>query len=135
MLYLFSQRKVLRRAWRSSVNARRPCRVSRLSDALNDSARALSAELPTSLIDWRSPAAAHAAANALDVYWAPWSVLNRNRFNSDAGGQYTAIRYTDALTAVGAVPSIGSVGDGYDNALAESTIGQVKAELIHRRGP
>jgi transposase InsO family protein len=50
-------------------------------------------------------------------------------------GQYTAIRYTDALTAVGALPSIGSVGDSYDNALAESTISQVKAELIHRRGP
>jgi transposase InsO family protein len=61
--------------------------------------------------------------------------VKRNRFNSDAGGQYTAIRYTDALTAVGAVPSIGSVGDGYDNALDESTIGHVKAELIHRRGP
>jgi transposase InsO family protein len=55
--------------------------------------------------------------------------------HSDAGSQYTAIRYTDALTGAGALPSIGSVGDSYDNALAESTIGQIKAELIHRRGP
>ena len=44
--------------------------------ALNDSARALSAELPTALIDCRTPAAAHAEAKALDVYWAPWSEWN-----------------------------------------------------------
>ncbi len=55
--------------------------------------------------------------------------------HTDRGSQYTAIRYTDALAAAGALPSVGSVGDSYDNALAESTIGQVKAELIHRRGP
>ena len=69
VLYLFSHRKVLSRASRSSVNARRPCSVSRLRVALNDSARALSAELPTALIDCRMPAAAHAAAKVLDVYW------------------------------------------------------------------
>ena len=55
--------------------------------------------------------------------------------HSDRGSQYTAIRYTDRLLAAGASPSVGSVGDSYDNALAESTIGQSKAELIHRRGP
>jgi transposase InsO family protein len=55
--------------------------------------------------------------------------------HSDRGSQYTAIRYTDRLLAAGASPSVGSVGDSYDNALAESTIGQIKAELIHRRGP
>jgi putative transposase len=55
--------------------------------------------------------------------------------HSDRGSQYTAIRYTDRLLAAGANPSVGSVGDSYDNALAESTIGQIKAELIHRRGP
>jgi putative transposase len=54
--------------------------------------------------------------------------------HTDAG-QYLAIRYADTLTAAGAVASVGSVGDSYDNALAESTIGQIKAELIHRRGP
>jgi putative transposase len=53
----------------------------------------------------------------------------------DRGSQYTAIRYTDTLAAAGAVASVGSVGDSYDNALAESTIGQIKAELIHRGGP
>src|SRR5918993_393647 len=46
--------------------------------------------------------------------------------HTDAGSQYLAIRYTDTLTAAGAVASVGSVGDSYDNALAESTIGQIK---------
>ena len=55
--------------------------------------------------------------------------------HTDAGSQYLAIRYTDTLAAAGAVASVGSVGDSYDNALAESTIGQLKAELIARRGP
>jgi putative transposase len=48
---------------------------------------------------------------------------------------YAAIRYTDALAEAGAIASVGSSGDSYDNALAESTIGQIKAELIYRRGP
>ena len=55
--------------------------------------------------------------------------------HSDRGSQYTAIRYTDRLAEAGAIPSVGSRGDSYDNALAESTIGQIKAELIHRHGP
>lgn len=55
--------------------------------------------------------------------------------HSDAGSQYLAIRYTDAIAGAGALAPVGSVGDSYDNALAESTIGQIKAELIHRRGP
>ena len=55
--------------------------------------------------------------------------------HTDAGSQYLAIRYTETLAAAGALTSVGSVGDSYDNALAESTIGQIKAELIHRAGP
>jgi putative transposase len=50
-------------------------------------------------------------------------------------GQYLAIRHTDTLLAVGAVSSVGTVGDSYDNALVESTIGQIKAELITRHRP
>jgi putative transposase len=46
--------------------------------------------------------------------------------HSDAGGQYVAVRYGEELAAAGIVPSIGSVGDSYDNAMAESTIGLVK---------
>ncbi len=45
------------------------------------------------------------------------------------------MRYTERLAEVGAAPSVGRVGDAYDNALAESVIGLFKTELIHRRGP
>lgn len=55
--------------------------------------------------------------------------------HSDRGSQYVAMRYTERLAAAGAAPSVGSVGDAYDNALAESVIGLFKAEVIHRRGP
>lgn len=53
--------------------------------------------------------------------------------HSDAGSQFTAVRYGERLAEIGAVPSIGSVGDSYDNALAETLNGLYKAELI--RGP
>jgi putative transposase len=66
--------------------------------------------------------------------WARNDRLGGLIHHSDAGSQYLAIRYTDTLAGVGALPSVGSVGDSYDNALAESTIGQIKAELIHRCG-
>ena len=58
-----------------------------------------------------------------------------DRDQSERGSQYLAIRYTDTLRAAGAVASVGSTGDSYDNALAESTIGQIKTELVHRLGP
>ncbi len=55
--------------------------------------------------------------------------------HSDRGSQYTAIIYTDRMIDEGIEPSVGSVGDSYDNAMAESVIGLYKAELIHLRGP
>ena len=55
--------------------------------------------------------------------------------HSDAGTQYLSIRYTNRLTETGIRPSVGSVGDSYDNALAESVIGLYKTELIHKRAP
>lgn len=55
--------------------------------------------------------------------------------HSDAGSQYTSIRYTERLAEIGAAPSIGSVGDSFDNAMAESTIGLYKTELIWHEGP
>jgi putative transposase len=54
--------------------------------------------------------------------------------HSDRGGQYLSIRSTERLAEAGAVTSVGSRGDAFDNALAESTIGLYKTELIHRRG-
>ena len=55
--------------------------------------------------------------------------------HSDRGVQYLAIRYTERLAEAGAVPSVGSRGDSYDNALAESFNGLYKAELIRHAGP
>ena len=55
--------------------------------------------------------------------------------HSDAGSQYVSIRYTERLAEIGAAPSIGSVGDPIDNAVAESTIGLFKTELINPQHP
>jgi putative transposase len=55
--------------------------------------------------------------------------------HSDAGSQYTAVRYGERRAEAGILPSIGSVGDSYDNALAESTIGLFKTELVGLHGP
>jgi transposase InsO family protein len=55
--------------------------------------------------------------------------------HSDRGVQYVSIKYTERLAEAGLVPSVGSVGDSYDNALAETINGLYKAEVIWRRGP
>ncbi|KAA1284790.1 IS3 family transposase [Alcaligenes faecalis] len=55
--------------------------------------------------------------------------------HSDRGSQYVSIRYTERLAQAGIEPSVGSRGDSYDNALAETINGLYKAELIHRRAP
>ena len=55
--------------------------------------------------------------------------------HSDAGSQYTSIAFTQRLAEAGIAPSVGSVGDALDNALAETEIGLFKTELIHHRGP
>ena len=55
--------------------------------------------------------------------------------HSDRGSQYLSIRYTERLADTGIVSSVGSVGDSYDNALAETIIGLFKTEVIRSRGP
>lgn len=55
--------------------------------------------------------------------------------HSDRGSQYLSIRYTERLAEAGVESSVGSRGDSYDNAMAESIIGLFKSEVIHRRGP
>jgi len=55
--------------------------------------------------------------------------------HSDRGSQYLSMRYTERLADAGIAPSVGSRGDSYDNALAESVIGLYKTEVIQRRGP
>lgn len=72
---------------------------------------------------------------------AIWARSGRGRrldelvHHSDRGVQYLAIRYTERLAETGAVNSVGSKGDSYDNALAETMIGLYKAELVRNRGP
>ena len=56
-------------------------------------------------------------------------MLIRNRINTDAGSQYTSVRYTDRLADIGAAPSIGTVADSFDNAMAESVNALFKTEL------
>jgi len=55
--------------------------------------------------------------------------------HSDRGSQYVSIRYSERLAEADIEPSVGSTGDSYDNALAETINGLYKAEIIHRRGP
>jgi putative transposase len=65
--------------------------------------------------------------------WSRGTQLEGLRCHSDAGSQFTSVRYGERLAEIGAVPSIGSVGDSFDNALAETVNGLYKTELI--RGP
>ena len=55
--------------------------------------------------------------------------------HSDRGSQYLSIKYTECLAEAGFKASVGSVGDSYDNALAETINGLYKAEIIHKSGP
>jgi putative transposase len=76
------------------------------------------------------------ALDALEMaIWRRRGGLDGLVHHSDRGSQYLAIRYTERLAEAGAVTSVGSRGDSYDNALAETIIGLYKTELIHRRGP
>jgi len=76
------------------------------------------------------------ALDALEMaIWRRRAGLEGLVHHSDRGSQYLAIRYTERLAEAGAVTSVGSRGDSYDNALAETIIGLYKTELIRRRGP
>jgi putative transposase len=90
------------------------------------------------IVGWRSAASMRTelVLDALEMaIWRRASVLEGLVCHSDAGSQYTSLRYTTRLAEIGAAPSVGSVGDSYDNSLAESTIGLYKTELIRRHGP
>ncbi len=91
------------------------------------------------IVGWRASRTAHAGF----VLDALEQALHERRpvqggglvHHSDRGVQYVSIRYTERLAEAGIEPSVGSVGDSYDNALAETINGLFKAEVIHRRGP
>jgi putative transposase len=63
--------------------------------------------------------------------WSRGNTLPGLISHSDAGSQITSIRYGERLAEIGAVPSIGSIGDSFDNALAETVNGYYKSELIY----
>ena len=91
------------------------------------------------IVGWRASRTAHASF----VLDALEQALHERRpqhragliHHSDRGSQYVSIKYTERLAEAGIEPSVGSVGDSYDNALAETITGLYKAEVIHRRGP
>jgi putative transposase len=90
------------------------------------------------IVGWR----ASRTANAGFVLDALEQAIHQRRpaqdqlvHHSDRGSQYLSIKYTERLAEAKIAPSVGSVGDSYDNALAETINGLFKAEVIHRRGP
>ena len=91
------------------------------------------------IVGWRASRTAHAGfvLDALEQALHDRQPAKGNGLvhHSDRGSQYLSIRYTERLAEAGIEPSVGSVGDSYDNALAESVIGLFKTELIERRGP
>ena len=91
------------------------------------------------IVGWRVSRTAHASfvLDALEQALHERRPAQRGGLvhHSDRGSQYVSIRYTERLAEAGIEPSVGSVGDSYDNALAETINGLYKAEVIHRRGP
>jgi transposase InsO family protein len=89
------------------------------------------------IIGWRVSRSMHAELVLDALEQAIWSRsgIEGVVHHSDRGSQYLSIRYSERLAEAGAQPSVGSVGDSYDNALAETIIGLFKTEVIHHRGP
>ncbi|MES5101154.1 IS3 family transposase [Agrobacterium rubi] len=91
------------------------------------------------IVGWRASRTAQAGfvLDALDQALHDRRPVHRGGLihHSDRGVQYVSIKYSERLAEAGIEPSVGSVGDSYDNALAETINGLYKAEVIHRRGP
>jgi putative transposase len=90
------------------------------------------------IVGWRATTNMHTTIvlDALEMArWSRGTQLAGLVCHSHAGSQFTSIRYGERLAELGAMPSIGSVGDSYDNALAEATNSLYKTELIRQQGP
>jgi putative transposase len=91
------------------------------------------------IVGWRASRTAHTGfvLDALEQALHDRRPVHRGGLihHSDRGSQYVSIKYTERLAEAGVEPSVGSVGDSYDNALAETINGLYKAEVIHRCGP
>ena len=99
------------------------------------SAMALSYESPTVPVEGSMPNSPTLVVYTRLMYCAPWSLLNRCRFNSDHGTQCIGTVYTTRVMEYGMLPSTGTVGDSCDNAMAESADGAYRTELVWRRKP
>ena len=91
------------------------------------------------IVGWRTAATmtADLVTDALEmaIFSRRHQLLRGVIAHSDAGGQYVSVAYTERLAEIHALASIGSIGDSYDNAMAESVNGLYKTELIRRQGP
>ncbi|WP_459987153.1 IS3 family transposase [Komagataeibacter kakiaceti] len=89
------------------------------------------------IVGWRASSTAHTdfVLDALEQALCQRRPEGKVTHHSDRGCQYVSIRYTQRLAEAGLVASVGSVGDSYDNALAETINGLYKTELIYRKGP
>ena len=90
------------------------------------------------IVGWRVSRSMHTefVLDALEqALWSRQPERDALVHHSDRGSQYVSIRYSERLAEAGIEPSVGSKGDSYDNALAETINGLYKAEIIHRRGP
>jgi putative transposase len=89
------------------------------------------------IVGWRASASMRTDLVLDALEQALWARPRSEKLvhHSDRGSQYLSIRYTERLAEAGLEPSVGSLGDSYDNALMESIIGLFKAEVIRQRGP
>ncbi len=89
------------------------------------------------IVGWRVSRSLHTELVLDALEQALWSRQNTEGLihHSDRGSQYLSIRYTERLAEAGIDASVGSVGDAYDNALAETINGLYKTEVIRQRGP
>jgi transposase InsO family protein len=91
------------------------------------------------IVGWRASRSLETGLATDALEQAIWDRLDGNPagliHHSDHGSQYLSIRYTERLADAGIGPSVGSVGDSYDNAMAETINGLDKTEVIHQRGP
>jgi putative transposase len=98
----------------------------------NDSAPALSQQIPVAPMERRSPCSEHAPAMSCAVYWLPRSVLSRIRLNTDRGSTYTAKDFTKLCDRLGIRQSMGRVGSCFDNAASEAFFSTLEHEVLSR---
>src|SRR3954451_14056793 len=125
----------------SKRRVRTPCGCPILPMSRHGPVLSMSPSLSTSLRGVSSAGVSPAPLTPASC-WTRWSKPCTSAGPSGAAAssitaiaQYLSIKYTERLAAAGIEPSVGSVGDSYDNALAETINGLYKAEVIHRRGP